>query len=301
MGEALKIGVVGCGEGTHGKVWAEMLCQPEHASLGMRVVSVWDENLSDAKDLAEKIGAAAVSDWREVAEGVDGLLITELYPDGYLELARPFLEQGRRIFFNRPFAGSMADAREIVRLARKHESPIYSASALFHTPAGEKAAGSALNFAPLKLYNMTGPTDHVWFYLPHAIAALLSVIGPGIRRVRTVSLPLRDDDPHLVSGPVVVYTEHESGAKGVIEMTGPGVDWYAFVLKLVGARGEMDEVRFEVTYLPLLEKMRDFFATGVEPIPHEVLLEKTAVFYAALESARRGGDVVEVRESTDGR
>jgi predicted dehydrogenase len=273
-----------------------MLAQPENANLGMKPSRVWDQDHAQAEALAQRWGAVAVKDPREIAEETDGILITELFPDGYLELARPFLEAGRRVFLNRPFAGSVADAREIVRLAREHDARIYSASALYHTPAGDAARAKLAEIGEVRLFSVTGPTDHIYFYLPHAIAALISVVGPGIERVQAVRLGAREDDPRLADGPVVVYAEYASGARGVMQMTGPGVKWYAFRLKLIGTEGEMDEVRFEVSYVPLLETMREFFATGVEPIAAEVLVEKTAVFYGALESARRGGEVVELGE-----
>ncbi len=298
MSEAMKAGMVGCDRIGHGWAWADMLRQSEQAFIGMRVAKVWDEDRALAEELAELIGAVAVDDRREVAEGTEGILITELFPDRYLELARPFLEAGRRVFFNRPFAGSAADAREIVRLAREHDARIYSASALYHTPAGEAAKARLGEIAPVKLFNMIGPTDHIQFYLPHAIAAVVSVLGPGIERVQAVKLTPREDDPRLSDGPVIVYVEYASGARGVMEMMGLGVDSYAFLLKMFGAKGEADEVRFEVSYVPMLETMREFFATGVEPVAAETLVEMTAVFYAAIESAKEGGKMVEL--STQG-
>jgi predicted dehydrogenase len=294
MGDAMKVGMVGCDRIGHGRAWAEMLAQDEQAFIGMRVAKVWDEDRDLAKELAERIGAVAVDDLREVGEGVEGILITELFPDRYLDLARPFLEDGRRVFFNRPFAGSVADAREIVRVAREHGAKIYSASALYHTPAGEAARARLSEIAPVKLFTMTGPTDHIYFYLPHAIAATVSVLGPGIERVQAVKLVPREDEPTLSDGAVIVYVEYASGARGVMEMMGPGVDSYAFLLKMFGAKGEAEEVRFEVSYVPMLQTMREFFATGEEPVAAETLVEMTAVFYGAIESAKEGGKMVEV-------
>jgi hypothetical protein len=72
-------------------------------------------------------------------------------------------------------------------------------------------------------------------------------------------------------------------------MVGAGAKWYGFVLKLFGADAEAEETHFEVSYDRLLETMAGFFRTGDEPIPREVLLEKTAIYYAALDSARQGG------------
>ena len=296
----LRLGIIGCAEGTHGKVWAQLLAAPEGARFGMRPARLWDADAAAAAALAQATGAQAVTEPAQAGEGVDGILITELFPDRYLELARPFLQAGRRIFLNRPFAGSMRQAREIVSLAGGHGARIYSASALFHTTAAKEAQQQLAAIGPVSLFTMTGPTDHLVFYLPHAIAALTSVLGTGIARVQAVSLRRDEKQPHLATAPVVIYAEYgpcaaAAGARGTIQMMGPGASWYGFRLKLFGAKQEGAEIQFEVSYDRLLETMSRFFATGVEPVPHQVILEQAAVFYAAFDSARRGGAVVPVR------
>ncbi|MBD3176484.1 MAG: hypothetical protein GF320_14995 [Armatimonadia bacterium] len=173
----VRVGIVGCGPGTHGEVWARMLASPDGAHLGMVPTKVWDADADTARALAEECGTEAVATHLEAGEDVDGVLITELLPERYLELSRPFLERGMKVFYNRPFAGSIADAKEICRLAKEHGAPVYSASALYHTEAGAAARESLKEWSPVRLFTMTGPTDHIVFYLPHAIAALVSVLG----------------------------------------------------------------------------------------------------------------------------
>jgi len=301
MNEPLRIGIIGCSESTHGKAWAELLVTPEGRRFGLLPARVWDADPAAAEALARTVGAIAVGDSRDAGSDVDGILITEPLPHRYLELGRPFLQAGRRVFFNRPFAGNVAEAKEIIGLARRHGAKIYSASALFHTTAGEAARRRLPEIAPVRLFNVTGASDHIWFYLPHAIACLVSVLGTGIARVQSVSLEWRADAPLHAVAPAVIYVEYgpeapTGAARGVVEMIGPESPWYGFNLKLFGAGTEADEVRFEVTYDLLLETMAAFFRTGLEPVPHDIILEQTAVFHAALESARQGGCMVNVAD-----
>ncbi len=301
-GEGVRVGIVGCGPGTHGEVWARMMAGPDAARFAMTPVWLYDADPESARALAAECGATAVSTPAEAGVGVDGVLITELLPARYLELARPFLEAGQRVFFNRPFAGSVADARQICRLAEAHGAGVYSASALYHTEAGAAARESLAEWGAIRLFNMTGPTDHIAFYLPHAIAGLMSVLGTGISMVRTLSMERHGGARELTGVPVVVYAEYGEDspvgpARGTLQMVGPGAEWYAFVLKLFGAKADAQEIRFAATYDLLLGEMARFFRTGEEPIPHPVLLEKTAVFYAALESAARGGEAVSIAET----
>lgn len=297
----LKLGIVGCSEGTHGKVWAEMLTAPDGARFGMRPTRVWDALPQAAEQVARATGAQVVADPRAAGDDVDGVLITDLMPDRYLALARPFLEAGRRVFLNRPFAGSVADARAILDLAARHSARVYSASALYHTAAGDAARAALPGLGPIRLFNVVGPSEHLVFYLPHAIAALVSVLGPGVSAVQAVSLETRPEEPRLAAGPVMLYLRYgpqaaAAGARGALEMVGPGARWYGFRLKVFGLENESEEVRFEVSYDALLHHMAAFFRTGEEPVPRAVLLEKTAIHYAALLSAKRGGRPVDLPE-----
>lgn len=55
----------------------------------------------------------------------------------HLELARPFLEKGVPTFVDKPFAATLADAREMIKLAIKHNTVVMSASILTHTDQGK--------------------------------------------------------------------------------------------------------------------------------------------------------------------
>jgi len=299
MGEPLKIGIVGCAEGTHGKVWGELLAKPDGARFGMQPTRVWDSSPDAAQALASATGATVVRHPDMAAEGVDGVMITELMPYRYLELAKPMLQKGMRLFLNRPFAGSVDDAHEILRLAARHGAKVYSASALYHTKAAIGAREELKRIQPLRLFNVTGASDHVGFYLPHAIAAMASVLGTGVARIRSLSLATKPDDPQQATEPVVVYVEYGAdssvgSARGTVQMIGPGASWYGFSMSMFGAHGEAAETRFEVTYDHLLETMARFFQTGEEPVPREAILEQTCVFYAALTSARKASAVVDL-------
>ena len=295
----VRLGIIGCSQGTHGKVWAEMLSKEEGRKYHMRPYRIWDADADAAETVAKSTGATYVKDFREAGEDVDGILITELFPERYFELSRPFLEAGKRIFFNRPFAGSIADAQEIIRLAQKHGAKIYSASCLFHTKAASKARQQLPEIVPIRLFSMIGRSDHVSFYLPHAIAALISVLGVGVCRVQALSLHCSGKQPHLVTAPVMVYVEYSpdayvGAARGVVQMIGPESKWHEFQLKLFGADKESDEIRFESKYDLLLETMADFLRTGIEPVPHRAILEKTAIYHAALQSAREDGRIINI-------
>jgi hypothetical protein len=289
-----RLGIVGCADQSHGKLWAEMLSKPEAAQYHLWPVKLWDADPANAQALAEVTGAAWVRDLAEVGDGVDGILITGLHPERYLEWSRPFLQMGHRVFYDQPLAGSLADAQETIRLARRHGAKISSGSALDNMRAARQVQKQLEEIGPVQVFTVTGPTGSVAENLPQVIDCLVSTLGPGIATVQAVRLVW--SDTRLADGPVIVYVEYEEPgpACGLIQLVGPGSDWYGFRLKLFGARDEGKEIVFDVSTDPLFRLMRQFFQTGIEPVPHAVLLEKTAVFYAALQSAEEGGSIMDI-------
>ncbi len=298
----VKIGLVGCEKQvTHSWDWAELMASAEGAGIGMRVAKVWDAKRDAAQAFAQAFGAQAVSDLRQVGEDVDGVLITEPLPDRFVELGRPFLEAGQRVFFNRPFAASMDDAREIVRLAEAYGARIYSGSALHYTDAGDKAREKLADIGDIRLFNVTGPTGYTLWYLPHVVACLYSVLGPGVSFVRTLSIDPVPGEPNQTSAPVVAYAEYGldspiGNARGVLETTGPDTDWYGFRLKVYGIKDELEEVDYDWSYVRLLQTMAEFFRTGVEPFTHAELMEQIAFVYAIMRSAELGGVAVRLAD-----
>jgi hypothetical protein len=93
----------------------------------------------------------------------------------------------------------------------------------------------------------------------------------------------------------------EAGSRGTVQMIGPRATWYGFTMNLFGANGAGEPIRFEVTYDRLLETIAAFFRTGIEPIPHAVILEKTCIFHAALASAQRASRPVNVARLVAGK
>ena len=101
---------------------------------GFELVNVWDKDRAAAERFAETFpdGPAVCDTLAETAEGIDAAFIPCCSEDGenHLELARPFLKKGIATFVDKPFASTLKDAKAIVALARKHKTPVMSASLL---------------------------------------------------------------------------------------------------------------------------------------------------------------------------
>jgi len=75
----------------------------------------------------------------EATEGIDAVFVSDCNGGGgdHLKLAAPFLKKGIPTFVDKPFASTLKDAREMIRLARKHKTPLYNSSILSEVIAAD--------------------------------------------------------------------------------------------------------------------------------------------------------------------
>ncbi|AOY02002.1 Gfo/Idh/MocA family oxidoreductase [Jeongeupia sp. USM3] len=291
---SLRLGIVGCDPASHGLMWARQWHrQPEH---GLIAACIWDADRDIAAALATETGARIAPSAEAAGDGCDGIVIASLDPRDYLALARPHLIAGRRVFLNRPMAGSPADARELLALADRHGGAVYSASALLHTHAAATVRQALADLGALRFFTLTGPTDTADWYLPHLYACLASTLGPGLARIVHAELPCTDGDPHRLHAPASVIVEYAADAaigpvRGVLSLLGPDSDWYGFTLKLYGQKQSAAEIDFDVGYALLFAQMRRFFAEGALPVSPSLMLEQVDAHYATLAAARLGTPV----------
>ncbi len=101
---------------------------------GLEIVRVWDYDSATAQKFSETfLGKPQVCETvEEMTDGIDAVFIADSTGDGsdHLELASPFLKKGIPAFVDKPFASRFKDAKAMVRLAKKNDVPLMSASLL---------------------------------------------------------------------------------------------------------------------------------------------------------------------------
>lgn len=159
---------------------------------GFEVVNVWDER-RDAAEQAQAVffGKPRICDTPDqVSEGVDLVLLADanLHGEDHLELARPGLERGVATFVDKPFAGTVAQAREILELARKHDAPVFSLSILRAEPAIARFRARFAEVGEVS-YATVAPVSEVPAYLVHGISCVQNLFGAGIDTVHVLTAP----------------------------------------------------------------------------------------------------------------
>lgn len=114
MSQLLKVAVVGVGH--LGKWHADKYA----AAADCELVAVVDTNIENARDIAQKHGAAAYSDYRDIIPLVDAISL--VVPTSlHYKIARVFLEAGIHCLIEKPISESIAEAETLIEIARNKQ------------------------------------------------------------------------------------------------------------------------------------------------------------------------------------
>jgi len=218
----------------------------------------------------------------ELLGKVDAVMIESVDGRPHLEQARPVFAAGKRVFIDKPMAGSLADAIEIVELSKKHNVPFFSSSSTRFSPDFQAIRRGESKFGEIKRCVAYGPMSvephhpDLYWYGIHGCEILYTIMGPGCKTVTR-------------AGPEKVVGVWADGREGIFE-AGKGYGAEVEGTKASGPAGKY------VGYGPLLVEIARFFKTGKPPIDPAETLELMAFMEAADESKRRGGEPVSIEE-----
>ena len=300
----VRIGIIGT-DTSHVTAFTKLLndkTDPHHVP-GARVVAAFkggspdvDESRSRidrfAAELKDKWGVVFVNSIEELCEKVDAVLLESVDGRPHLAQVRPVFKAKKRVFIDKPFTASYADAKEIVRLSRESGAPFFSSSSLRFNDEiqaikkSDKHGGltGAFTFGPEHLE--PHHPDLFWYGI-HAVEMLYTLLGPGCEKVTRVKTDSAD----------TVIGTWKDGRVGTMRGLIQGRQDYgavAFGMKALLAT----PVPFRSDYRNLVIEIVKFFQTGVPPIPPDETLEIMAFMEAADVSKARGGAAVALSEVT---
>ena len=209
-----------------------------------------------------------------------------------LELVRPALEMGKPVFINRPFTASIADAEEIVRLARKHNAPLMGGSSLEYQPEHPSIQMFAKVKGPVRSYECYCPEPFFSWMFPHVLNFSHTALGGGIESAYFAGdyiIEMGDFekvgdkfvDPKRPFGsamsiltyksrygePPIIGVNHIGGAPGTYN-----IKVYAYEETrnfIVGANLDAANI-FEAMFLA----QNDFYVNRIPPRPYDAILEQ---------------------------
>ncbi|MGH9799595.1 MAG: Gfo/Idh/MocA family protein [Blastocatellia bacterium] len=300
--ETIKVGIIGT-DTSHVPAFTKLLNDPKEPGYisGARVVAAFKGGSPDvesshtrvekfAAEIRDKYGVEIVGSIEELLTKVDAVLLESVDGRPHLAQARPVLKAKKRVFIDKPFTASYADAREIVRLSRESGTPFFSSSSLRYAndivalknKAELGGIIGAMSFSP-------SPTEahhpDLFWYGIHGVETLFTLMGAGCESVtRTNS-----------AGADVVTGKWKDGRIGTFRGVRDGKQDYGAVA-FGGKSNALTTPPMKVDYRNLLVEIVKFFQTGVAPIQPEETLEIMAFMEAADLSKARGGAPVTLKE-----
>ena len=129
------------------------------------------------------MGVEIVDSIEALLERVDVVLLENVDGRKHLAQVRPVFAADKPVFIDKPLSGSLADAIEIIELAKEHMVPFFTSSALRYTPDIDVARNNAAlgdihgcaAFSPCALES-THP-DLFWCGV-HGVETLFTIMGP---------------------------------------------------------------------------------------------------------------------------
>jgi len=299
----IKIGIVGL-DTSHVTAFTALLNDPKSPNHvpGARVVCAYKGGSPDVessatrvegftKTLQEKWGVEIVDSIETLCTKVDAVLLESVDGRPHLEQAKPIFAAKKRVFIDKPLAGTYHDGLEIARLSKESGTPFFSASSVRFYEAiiktkEDPALGKILGCDSYSPASLEPHHPDLFWYGVHGVEALYSVMGAGCESVRCSM----DKDTHLVvgrwkDGRVATFRGIRKGKADY----GVTVFGEKAVKSSLGLPGGHD-------YRALLVEIVKFFKTGTPPVSTEECLEVLAFMQAADVSKSRDGAEVKLAD-----
>lgn len=292
---AVKVGIIGL-DTSHVVAFTKVLNDPNAAGdlAGVRVVAAFpggSPDIPDSRDrvagftqeLREKFGVEIVDSIGALLPKVDAVLLESVDGRPHLEQVKPVFAAGKRVFIDKPVAGSLADALEIYRLSRESGVPCFSSSSLRFSPGilGMRTSEKVGKVLGCDAYGPCSLEEHhpdLYWYGIHGVETLFTIMGPGCVSVARV----HTKDTDFVTG---VWND---GRVGTFRGSRAGSGKGAYGAMVFGEKGVAPSGGY-AGYEPLVVEIARFFKTGKPPVTAEETIEIMAFMEAADESKRQGG------------
>jgi predicted dehydrogenase len=251
------------------------------------IESSWNRVEGYTKELQDKYAVKIVDSIDALCQQVDVVMIESVDGRPHLEQARPVIKAGKRLWIDKPVAGSLKDAIEIYRLAKEAKVPVFTSSAFRYYDS--LVAVQKTNVGDIRCVISYGPSslephhpDLFWYGI-HPTEALFTIIGPGCETV--VRSATADTD--------IVTGTWKGGKVGTLVGLHKGPSPHKVIV--FGSKGVAEQVG-SGSYAPLVREIVKFFQTGVAPVSPEETLEMFAFMEGADESKRQSGQPVKISQ-----
>jgi hypothetical protein len=237
-------------------------------------------------ELKDKWHVRFVSQIRDLCPLVDGILLESVDGRVHLNQFRQAAACGKPVYIEKPLASTLAEAREIARIAASDKVPWFSSSPLrFGTVEAMRSPDIAgvLIWGPGP-FEQFQQLDLSWYAI-HSIEILFTLMGPDVQQVtRTYS-----------SGADVLTGIWKDGRIGTVRVNRP-YSTFGAVVFYANKNEPTVYSNFEPGYAPLVREIVKFMQTKVPPVSNDETLKIYEFMDAAQQSREHGGIPVNIAQ-----
>jgi hypothetical protein len=293
----IKIGQLGLGSHSFAARFAN---PPEEfkGKVKCRPYAIWDDTPGVAEKMKQQQGfEKVIADPVQLVKESDAVHVEHADYRRALELARPALEAGKPVFINRPFAGTIADAEEIVRLAKANNAPLMSASTLEFQPEVTEMQVFAKEKGPIRAYEAYCPEQHFSWMFPHVFNYAHAAFGGGIESAYftgTYNLDLGkwiDEQKPFGASLCLLTWKPRDGQPGMIGINQIGNYPGTFHINAYGVKENKTFTAGDNLFDYMFRALHAFYAERKIPRPYEAILEEHRALAAANVSRLAGRPV----------
>ncbi|GAA3516106.1 Gfo/Idh/MocA family oxidoreductase [Aquimarina addita] len=202
----LKAGILGAGH--LGKIHLRLLEQSENYQL----IGFFDPNEKHAKAITEEFGYQQFNSLQELIDAVDVVdIVTPTF--AHFDVAKQAIEAGKHVFIEKPITNTVAEAEELIALAKKHNVKGQVGHVERFNPAYTAVASKIDNpmfieAHRLAEFNPRGTDVPVVLDLMiHDIDAILSVVHSEVKNISASGVSVISETPDIANARI----EFENG------------------------------------------------------------------------------------------
>ena len=296
--QEMKIGIIGL-DTSHSPAFTKYINDPEKESMkGVQVTTAYPYGSSKIESSYSRIpkyteelkslGITIVDHISDLIDRVDAVLLETNDGTLHLEQALQVIQAKKPVFIDKPVAAGLEDVIRIYDAARENQVPLFSSSSLRYIQKVQElrykqSIGNIMGaYTYGTMHIEPSHTDLFWYGI-HGVEALYTIMNTGCQSVSRIST----DSTDLVVGK---WSDDRIGTfRGIIK----GKQEYGGTA--FGSKGVTD-IGVPEGYGPLLEKIIEFFKTGISPVDHDETIELYTFMEAADVSKQRNGAWVEIKE-----
>lgn len=293
-----RVGIIGL-DTSHSVAFTRSLNTNPEKWRGYKVVSAYPYGTKTIPSATDRIpkyieeikefGVKIANTIQELLKQVDVVLLETNDGRLHLKQAEEVFKSKKPLFIDKPLAASYADAAEIYKLSKQYSTPFFSSSSLRYIHGMEEIRngdyGKVLGadvFTPAVL-DPSHP-DFFWYGI-HGVEMLFAAMGTGCKSISRV---------HTADTDILVGI-WEDGRVGTVRGTRTGKSAYGG--NIYTEKGPVALGSFK-GYDPLLDRIVQFFDTGVVPFDSKETLEICAFIEAADVSKFSNGRSIELNQIT---